>query len=199
MRHLKDAICLSPTFHRLNYESGQEVILAVDTSLMAVRYILSQEDDDRKRYLNCFGLLMLTEVESQYSQAKLKLCGLFQALQAVWIFIFGVANLTVEMDAKYVKGMINNPDLQLNVTINQWITDILLFNFCLIHIPATHHTGADGPSCCPPSEKDPPEEDDFEGWLDSIYSFSISLLNNCLSLPGRSTNISRNSTHATPA
>ena len=96
-------------------------------------------------------------------------------------FCFGVNNFTVEMDAKYVQGMINNPDLQPNVTINQWIAGILLFSFCLIHIPAVHHTGADGLSHCPPSDEDPPEGDDFEDWLDNSYSFSITLLNNHIS------------------
>ena len=38
----------------------------------------------------------------------------------------------MEMDAKYVQGMINNLDLQPSVTINQWIAGILLFSFCLI-------------------------------------------------------------------
>jgi hypothetical protein len=33
-------------------------------------------------------------------------------LHVVRVFIFGVKNLTVEVDAKYIKGMINNPDLQ---------------------------------------------------------------------------------------
>jgi hypothetical protein len=39
-------------------------------------------------------------------------------LHAVCVFIFSVKNLTVEVDAKYIKGMINNPDLQPNATIN---------------------------------------------------------------------------------
>ena len=73
-------------------------------------------------------------VESQYSQAKLELYGLFRSLRAVRVFIFGVTNLVVEMDAKYVKGMINNPDLQPNMTINWWIAGILLFHFELRHI-----------------------------------------------------------------
>jgi hypothetical protein len=110
MQRLKDEIIKSPVLCRLDYASRREVIQAVDTSVIAVGYILSQEGDDGKRYLNHFGSLSLTEVESRYSQAKLELYGLFRALRAIWIFIFGVANLTVEMDAKYVKGMINNPD-----------------------------------------------------------------------------------------
>ena len=181
MQRLKHAICQSPALHRLDYESGGEVILAVDTSLITVRYILSQEGDDGKCYLNCFGSIGLSNVESRYSQAKLKLYSLFCALQAVHIFVFGVNNFTVEMDAKYIQGMINNPDLQPNTTINQWIAGILLFSFNLIHTPAAHHTGADGLSHRPPLDEDPPEEDDFKDWLDNSYSFSITLLNDCIS------------------
>ena len=118
MQCLKDAICQSPVLHQLDYESGREVILAVDTSLIVVGYILSQEGDDGKCYPNRFGSIRLSNVESRYSQAKLELYGLFRALRAVRIFVFGVINFTVEMDAKYVQGMINNPDLQPNTTIN---------------------------------------------------------------------------------
>ena len=177
MQHLKDAICHSPTFCHLDYEFGCEVILAVDTSAIAIRYILSQEGDDGKRYPNQFGSISLTEVESHYSQAKLKLYGLFHTLCIVCVFIFRVANFIVEMDTKYIKGIINNLDLQLNITINCWITGILLFSFCLVHIPAIHYTRADGLSCHPLSEDKPLQEDDFEDWLDRVYSFSISLLN----------------------
>ena len=80
MQCLKDAICQSPALRRLDYESGREVILAVDTSLIAVGYILSQEGDDGKRYPNRFGSIGLSDVESCYSQAKLELYRLFCAL-----------------------------------------------------------------------------------------------------------------------
>ena len=180
---MKDAICQSPVLCWLNYESRREVILVIDTSLIAVRYILLQEGDDRKRYLNHFGSIGLSNVESCYSQAKLELYGLFRALQAVCIFVFGVNNFTVEVDAKYIQGMINNLDLQPNTTINWWIAGILLFSFHLIHIPATHHTGADRLSYHLLLDEDPPEEDDFEDWLDNSYSFWITLLNNHISLP----------------
>jgi hypothetical protein len=177
MQRLKDKIIKSPALRRLDYVSGWEVILAVDTSMIAVRYFLSQEGDDGKRYLNHFRSLSLTEVKSRYSQAKLELYGLFRALRAVRIFIFGIANLTVEMDAKYVKGMINNPDLQPNATINCWIAGILLFHFKLVHISADKPAGLDELSRRPPAAEDPPEEDDVEDWLDDVYSFAVVLLN----------------------
>ena len=95
------------------------------------------------------------------------------------------------MDTKYIKGTINNPDLQLNATINQWIAGILLFTFRLVHVPATHHTGADGLSHRPSSKDDPAESDNFKDWLDNAYSFSVSLLNDHVSLPGNSAHFSR--------
>jgi hypothetical protein len=39
--------------------------------------------------------------------------------------------------------MLNEPDLQPNAAINRWIQGILLFNFTLIHIPATQFRGSD--------------------------------------------------------
>jgi hypothetical protein len=91
----------------------------VDTSLIAVDFILSQEGKDGKHYPNRFCSIGLTSVKSPYSQAKLELYGLFRALHSVRVFIFGVTNLVIELDAKYVKGLINNPDLQPNATINR--------------------------------------------------------------------------------
>ena len=178
MTRLKDEIIRSPALRRLDYESDRAVVLAVDTSVIAVGYILSQEGEDDKRYPNRFGSIGLTTVESRYSQAKLELYGLFRALRAVRVFIFGVVNLVVEMDAKYVKGMINNPDLQPNATINRWIAGILLFHFDLCHIPAERHAGPDGLSRRPPSDDDPPEDGGVEDWLDDTYSFTMVLLNN---------------------
>jgi hypothetical protein len=77
-------------------------------------------------------------------QAKLELYGLFCTLHAYRIYIIGVKNLVVEVDTRYLKGMLNNPDIQPNTTINQWISGILLFDFKLVHVPAIHHTAADG-------------------------------------------------------
>ena len=137
MNRLKDEII--KLLRHLDYESGREVVLAVDTLVIAVGFILSQEGEDGKCYLSQFGSISLTSVESWYSQAKLELYGLFHSLRVVHVFIFRATNLVVEMDAKYVKGMINNPDLTPNATINRWIAGILLFHFTLRHIPADLH------------------------------------------------------------
>jgi hypothetical protein len=117
------------------------------------------------------------ERESRYSQAKLELYGLFRALCAYRIYIIGVKNLIVEVDAKYLKGMLNNPDIQPNATINRWIAGILLFDFKLVHVPVIHHTAADGLSHRLPAPEDLPETNDFEEWIDDSYSFFMELAN----------------------
>ena len=66
-----------------------------------------------------------------------------------------------------------------------------MFSFCLVHVPATHHTGADRLSRHPPSDEDPPEEDDFEDWLDNSYSFLITLLNDHIAPYGGFAHLSR--------
>jgi hypothetical protein len=112
---LKESILESPALQCLNYECNREVILAVDTSNITIGFILLQVGTDGKWYPNHFSSLVLNEVESRYSQVKIELYGLFRVIH---VFLFGIKRLTVEVDAKYIKGMINNPDLQPNTTIN---------------------------------------------------------------------------------
>jgi hypothetical protein len=120
METVKDLITCSPVLHPLNYAAHDwPIILAIDSSITAIGYVLMQVRDDKQH-------------------------GLFCTLHAYRIYIIGVRNLIVEVDTKYLKGMLNNPDIQLNATINQWIIGILLFNFKLVHVPAIHHTATNG-------------------------------------------------------
>ena len=66
----------------------------------------------------------------------------------------------IEVDAKYIKGMINNPDIQPNNMINQWIAGILLFDFRLRHIPAKKHGPTDALSRHCMSADDKPDDPD---------------------------------------
>ena len=63
-------------------------------------------------------LISLNKREQQFSQPKLKLYGLFRALYVYKFFIVGVWNLIVEVDARYIKGMLNNPDTAPSASIN---------------------------------------------------------------------------------
>lgn len=175
MDELKELARNSPCIRALDYTSNQEVILAVDTSYIAVGYILLQLGDDSKRYPSRFGSITLNERESRYSQAKLELFGLFRALKDVRIWIIGVKNLVVEVDAKYIKGMINNPDIQPSAAVNRWISAILLFDFRLRHVPGSLH-GPDGLSRRPRAPEDPETDDDYDQWIDTANNFTFSCL-----------------------
>ena len=59
-----------------------------------------------------FGSIPLNKSESHYSQAKLELYGLFKAFQAYRLYPIGVKKLLVEVNAFYIKGTLNEPDLQ---------------------------------------------------------------------------------------
>jgi len=39
-------------------------------------------------------------------------------------------------NAKCIKGMLTNPDMQLNAAMNKWVQRILFFDFELIYVPA---------------------------------------------------------------
>jgi len=110
--------------------------------------------------------------ESCYSQPKLELFGLFRVLRAWRTYIIGVKTLHVEVDAQYIKGMLNEPDLQPNAAINRWIQGSLMFNFKLIHIPATKHKGPDALSRRLPSKEEILEDED-DAWLDDIALLSL--------------------------
>ena len=76
-------------------------------------------------------------------------------------------NLYVEVDTKYIKGMLNSPDLQPNVAINQWIQGILLFDFTLVHVPVEKFKAEDVLLRRRLGEDKEPEFDD-NSWLESI-------------------------------
>jgi hypothetical protein len=97
MENIKDLVTRSPALRPLNYAAHDwPIILAVDSSVTAIRYVLMQIRDDKCQYPSRFGSIAWMERESQYSQAKLKLYGLFRTLCAYRIYIIGCkGNLTV--------------------------------------------------------------------------------------------------------
>src|ERR1700761_615296 len=167
MRDLKQAATTAPALKSIDYKSGRKVILAIDSSPIGMGYVLFQEDEQGKRHPARYGSVTWKDAETRYSQAKLELYGLMRALRDVRPFIFGVTNLTVEVDAAYIKGMLNNPDETPNATLNRWIAYIQLFTFTLVHVPAENHKGPDGLSRrFPTADEQAREEDDIEEEID---------------------------------
>jgi hypothetical protein len=165
---IKTLVSSSPALRAIDYESDNPVVLSVDSSKEAAGFILSQlADDGKTKQPARYGSIPMSETESRYSQPKLELFGLYRALHAWRRHIIGVKKLIVEVDAKYIKGMLKSPDLQPNVTTNRWIQGIKLFDFELVHVPADKHRGPDALSRRPQSEEDSIEDHD-DSWLDDI-------------------------------
>ena len=129
----------------INYSSNSPVILTVDTSSIAVGFYLCQTNPEnpQKHYFAHFRSISLNEREQHFSQPKLELYGLFRTLRTYKIYIIGVWNLIIEVDARYIHGMLNNPNTALSASVNHWIVSILTFHFELCHVPGKIH-GSDG-------------------------------------------------------
>ena len=174
---LKYLVANSPALRPLDYKCDRPVILAVDSCMNGTGYLLLQVGEDGKRYPSRFGSITFNDRESRYSQAKLELYGLLRALRSTQLFTIGVKKFIVEMDAKFIKGMLNNPTLHPNDAVNRWIAAILLFDFDLVHVPAEKHTGADGLSRRPRASEDPPSEEstDLDDWIDTSAGLYLEL------------------------
>src|SRR3981189_3153060 len=183
---LKDALLSSPALRAIDYTSSAPVILAVDTSYLAVGFHLCQCDieNPRKRYYSRFCSITLNDRESKYSQPKLEIYGLYRALRSLRLYLIGVRNLVVEVDARYIKGMLANPDISPSASINRWIVTILMFHFEFVHIAGSHHR-LDGLSHHPhqPDDEDPiNNEKEFKDWINKLHKF-MHQINHSLTSP----------------
>ena len=125
---LKQHVISAPALAPIDYTSDQHVIVAVDSSFIAVGWIVYQLNEKGQRRPSRYSSISWTERKALYSQSKLKLHGVFHALKSLHLHLIGLPTFYLEVDAKYIKGMLNNPNIQPNNTINQWIVGILLFN-----------------------------------------------------------------------
>jgi len=89
--------------------------------------------------------------------------------------LIGAKKLVVEVDAQYIKGMLNKPDLHPNAAMNRWIAVILMFDFELVHVPGTKHKGPDGLSRrrVADSEEEGEGIEEAEGWVDEIIGAGV--------------------------
>jgi hypothetical protein len=172
METLKTAIIQSPTLISIDYATDQAVYLSVDSSVRSVGWILAQDCSDGCCRPSHFSSISWSNRESRYSQAKLELYGLFRALCAQCLHLISVHNLVVEVDASYIKGMLSNPDIQPNATINRWIAEILLFDLKIVHVLADKHRGPNGLSRREPVPGEE-EDDNPEDWIDNALALGI--------------------------
>ena len=159
MEMVKDGVQNAQAIRPLDYENQGDIVLAVDSSYRGIGFYIYQEDilNQKKHYYAKFGSRPLNDREARFSQPKRELFGLKEALRMNKKWLFGVRKLIVETDAKYIKGMLGNPDMMPNATINRWIDEISLYQFVLRH-KAGATFGPDGLSRRPVHDDDPPFE-----------------------------------------
>src|ERR1700743_3457785 len=166
MDALKQAIADAPCLRTINYDWNTDIVLAVDTSWKGVGVQIYQIDlvDPKKRHYAKFASIPLNQREARFSQPKRELYGLKRALTAMQYWLLGCRRLVVETDALYIKGMLSNPGMGPNATINRWIEQILMFHFKLKHVKGATFP-PDGLSRRDPQPGDeewPPDDDGLE-------------------------------------
>lgn len=136
MEAVKNAVQNCTALKPINYDWDSDVVMAVDTSWMAVGLEIYQVDpeDPTKKYYAKFDSIPLNEREARFSQPKRELYGLLRALLHMQYWLLGCRRLVIETDAMYIKGMLANPGMGPNATINRWIEQILMFHFQLKHV-----------------------------------------------------------------
>jgi hypothetical protein len=132
-----------------------------------VGIVLLQIDESGNRRPAHYGSTPLNKVEANYSQPKPELYGLYLGLCLFHLYLVGAKNLIVEVDAKYIQGMLNAPDLLPKAAMNRWIQGIMMFHFVLKHVPGKTHLAADALSRHTLAEGEKIGEDDDE-WLENI-------------------------------
>ena len=128
---------------RLEYgPDAGEIIVAVDSSWIAVGVGVFQVDKNGRRQPVRYESISFTSTESRYSQPKLELAGVAKALHQLRNVIWG-QHFVLEVDALYIKEMLNTPELP-NAAMTRWVRYILLFDFEFRHVPGKKHTLPDG-------------------------------------------------------
>jgi hypothetical protein len=141
---IKRKITESPPMKPIDYKCGRPAFLSVDMSNIAVGAILSQEDENGRRRPAYYASFTIGKTEGEkYPQDKLELFGLHKAMEAFKDHIYQLKNLTIEVDAKYLKGVLKNPSSLPDRPMNWWIANILRFSPKIVHVPAAQFKGPD--------------------------------------------------------
>lgn len=161
---IKRAVSNCGWIRPVDYDSQDQVYLAVDSSHIAVGWELGQDHDGKRRPAR-FGSITFNERECRYSQSKLELYGVYRALRQCKSFLYGRV-VRLEVDAKYLIEMINAPELP-NSAMTRWLWFINLFDLQIVHVPANRHVVVDGLSRRRRADADSDDEDgDGEAYLD---------------------------------
>jgi hypothetical protein len=162
-----------------NLEYGKEagkVTLAVDSSYIAAGAVLMQEDEEKVFRPVIYESVGFSRRESDYSQAKLELCGVAKILKKLQTMLWG-QHFELQVDAKALIEMINTPSLP-TAPMTRWVAFIQLFSFDLVHKPGKTFTMPDSLSRRPLDENENVKEfDEDEPWVTPHPGFGAKEIN----------------------
>jgi hypothetical protein len=131
LEKMKNLVSTAPVLVRVNYETAKLitpqprisdeglVIVAVDSCSNGAGWVVYQNVKNEK-HPAFFGSCTFSEVESQYSQPKCELYGVFQAIKDSRHRIWGI-HFRLDVDAKFLIEMMRSPDLP-NALMTRWMT-----------------------------------------------------------------------------
>jgi len=141
MEELKKILESPPVLKQANYDCGRPIIVAVDTSPIAIGWVVGQDDEDGKRFAIRFGARILTERERAYPQVRRELWDALTTLKVDRNYLIG-AEVVVETDCLPLLGMIANCN-SLDIAMLRWIAYIKSLNPVLVHIEGKKNCVAD--------------------------------------------------------
>ncbi|KAJ3474287.1 hypothetical protein NLI96_g12542 [Meripilus lineatus] len=180
MDQLKQLVTSAPVLKKIDYHKAKLirppprssddglVVLSVDSSIIGSGWILFQFFV-KDKHPTIFGSCTHSAAESRYSQPKVELYGVFRAMKELRHRLWGY-HFRLEVDAQYLDKMIKTPDLP-NAPMTRWISYIQLFDFEIVHVPASKFKGPDGLSRKRRSSQDSLDSD-AEEFLDEFFGDS---------------------------
>ncbi|MBW0540858.1 hypothetical protein O181_080573 [Austropuccinia psidii MF-1] len=136
------------TLKKLDYDKGAgKIKLALDSSYIAARAVLTQEDKEGKDRPVLYEAINSSKLELKNSQPTLELCGVARILKKHQKILWG-QYFELQVDSKALIEMINTPCLP-NAPMTRWVAFIQLFSCDLVHKPGRTFTIPDGISIRP--------------------------------------------------
>ena len=178
---LKQAMLTAPVRRPLDYSDleNRPPILGVDAWKIGEGGCLTQEDENKVRYVIAFLSGLFSAAERKYPQIKLEACALLRNLQRIYYYIDGVPKIIVEVDAWALKGMLNNPSVG-DATLLRWLTRINTFPIELKTIKGKANLVPDHLSRMfsepQPESENTEEMDSIEAIIDARLEFGVALL-----------------------
>ncbi|KAE8221274.1 hypothetical protein CF319_g5338 [Tilletia indica] len=170
----------------LDYTSTDDIVLSVDSSQIAVGFVLWQDrPEPAGRTVILYDSIAMTDTEQRYSQPKLELCGVYKAVRKLRYHLIG-ARFILEIDAMSLRQMLNRPDIS-NPAMARWVAHLKQYDFTVRHIPGRLHMIPDGLSRTNFNNATPAEDDPSDHHISASHMLATVPSPDTTSIPATNT------------